>query len=319
MTTSPPTENQSVVTYSSVPISTLHCGDKIPFSLYAQIQGNYLLQHREGAEWTEDKAGQLQSAGTNELWILSVALDNYLAYLQRWNSSILEDPNYSLGERIGLCYKTGTVTTREAITNPTSNSAYEAFEYSMEVAVQLLEKYKFSFSAVRDVFEQAPTLFSHSMQVCLYGLLLGRAVGYRPLPHLGMALAFHDAGKLDLPRGIFEKEGSLTSDEWQLAKSHAGLGVNRAKLATRLPAVARDVIQNHHERMDGSGYPRGLDATQLTVASRIAAIVNTFDSRTCHRPYREARRSIEVAKDMLAQGPAFDTELMHTFVRLLAT
>lgn len=130
------------------------------------------------------------------------------------------------------------------------------------------------------------------------------------------ASPMHDIGKIGIPDHILLKPGRLTPEEWEIMKSHAGIG---ARLLdgddSDLMLMARDIAWSHHEKWDGSGYPRGLAGQQIPVAGRIVALADVFDALTSERPYKKAW-DVESALGYIKEnrGRHFDPELADLFL-----
>lgn len=144
----------------------------------------------------------------------------------------------------------------------------------------------------------------HSVQVTLLGLLIARRawqtdgwVDYRGrrrvdrledrLRKLGLGLLVHDVGKLAVPPEILNKPGRLTDAEMEIMKTHAVAGVELLRPADLSP-LSLSVVRDHHERMDGSGYPEGLFGAQVQEFPRIAAVADVYDAVTSERVYKPA-------------------------------
>ncbi len=106
------------------------------------------------------------------------------------------------------------------------------------------------------------------------------------LYRLDLGSLLHDIGKVEVPVEILQKPGKLTPEEWNCIKRHPSLG--REILATTHVKEAGIVVEQHHERMDGSGYPYGLSGKNILTEAYIVAVADTFDAMTTDRPYRKA-------------------------------
>jgi putative nucleotidyltransferase with HDIG domain len=115
-----------------------------------------------------------------------------------------------------------------------------------------------------------------------------------------MAAAIHDLGKLSVPAEILSKPTKLTDIEFNLIKTHSQSGYNILKDIEFPWPVARTVLE-HHERMDGSGYPNGLKGDNILVESRILSVADVVEAIASHRPYRSAL-SVEVALDEIEKN-----------------
>jgi len=192
----------------------------------------------------------------------------------------------------------------------------------------LLRKEKRALSEVAETHEGALTgLISaldarehgtelHSLRVRAYALRLGRELGLakNELVTLGQAALLHDVGKIGVPDQILLKPGPLTEKEWEWMRKHVEIGSKIVSHVRFLKSVA-DIIQCHHERFDGSGYPGGLSGQEIPLGSRIFAVVDAFDALTSNRPYRKAVDFNEALKIIL-EGRAcdFDPEVVDAFV-----
>lgn len=133
-------------------------------------------------------------------------------------------------------------------------------------------------------------LKGHNVRVAELSVEIGRALGLdsNRLRVLARAGLLHDLGKLDIPDAILLKPGPLTPAEWAVMRRHPELGVRLMKKAGRLRRE-QEIVLAHHERMDGSGYPRGLAGERIPLEARIIAVVDTFDVLLSDRPYRSGR------------------------------
>ena len=129
----------------------------------------------------------------------------------------------------------------------------------------------------------------------------------------------HDIGKIGLPAGLLEKEGPLTLEERRVMQGHSEIGERILANVDDYGDIAH-VVSHHHERVDGNGYPDGLDDEEIPFLSRIIAVADAYNAMTSHRPYREAMPS-RVASMRLAQavGSQFDTTVVAAFEAILAT
>ncbi|QEL64070.1 putative response regulator receiver protein [Oryzomicrobium terrae] len=158
----------------------------------------------------------------------------------------------------------------------------------------------------------------HNYRVTLYALELAKAAG---LPasdqrHLVVGAFLHDVGKIGISDAILLKPGKLSAEEFEVMKTHVDLGVDIIQTSTWLN-VGRDVVEGHHEKFDGSGYPRGLQGEAIPLNARLFAIADVFDALTSRRPYKEPM-SCEAALSVLAEGRGrhFDPTLLDTFSRI---
>jgi HD-GYP domain-containing protein (c-di-GMP phosphodiesterase class II) len=173
------------------------------------------------------------------------------------------------------------------------------------------------FSQLRTKGEYAE---SHALDVSIYMITLGRFLQLEPgqIEFLGYLGLLQDVGKVRLPKDLLEKRGRLTIEEFEQAKLHVNYSVEILRATPGLPGDLARIAALHHERHDGSGYPKGLRGSEIGMIGSIAAIVDTFDALTVKRPYAEPV-SPSAAISMLYKwrGVFFDAHLVEQFIRCI--
>lgn len=131
-------------------------------------------------------------------------------------------------------------------------------------------------------------LFQHSLNVCVYSTLLGMSSGYtrEETMMLGMGALLHDIGKTQISTQILKKPGSLSNDEFELMKNHTVIGYELLKDEPNMPLLVAHCAFQHHERLDGSGYPRGIKDGEIHDFAKWIGIVDSYDAMTTSRIYR---------------------------------
>jgi putative nucleotidyltransferase with HDIG domain len=163
-----------------------------------------------------------------------------------------------------------------------------------------------------------PYTGGHSQRVTAYALLLAAKLGLDSdsLALIRLGGLLHDIGKVAIPDAILKKTGKLTSDEYDVIKTHSAIGDQIVSQVPQLAAV-RGIVRHHHERFDGNGYPDGLAATDIPLLARITAVADTFDAMTSNRSYRGAM-SFDRARQEIRGCAAtqFDPDIAAVFVEL---
>ncbi len=156
----------------------------------------------------------------------------------------------------------------------------------------------------------------HTQRVTDMALKLARAVGVsdEELVHIRRGALLHDIGKMGVPDGILLKPGKLTDEEWELMRKHPGYAYEMLMPIAYLRS-ALDIPYCHHEKWDGTGYPRGLRGEQIPLSARIFAVVDVWDALRSDRPYR-AGWDIEKVLDHLREqsGRHFDPRVVQIFL-----
>ena len=160
----------------------------------------------------------------------------------------------------------------------------------------------------------------HTMRVTETTLSLARVVGLpeTELIHIRRGALLHDIGKMGVPDSILRKPGPLTDDEWAIMRRHPTLAYEMLlPIAYLRPAL--DIPYCHHEKWDGTGYPRGLKGPQIPLAARVFAVVDVWDALRTDRPYRTAWAETDVIAYIQAHtGSHFDPMVAQAFLKFLA-
>jgi len=155
----------------------------------------------------------------------------------------------------------------------------------------------------------------HNYRVTLYAIRLAEAIGTEKMDMRSLILGafLHDVGKIGISDNILLKPGKLDDEEFAVMRTHVGLGVRIIGSSAWLLA-AREVIECHHEKYNGGGYPRGLRGEEIPLVARIFAVVDVFDALTSRRPYKEPW-PFDKAMATLEQdaGSHFDPQLVAAF------
>jgi putative nucleotidyltransferase with HDIG domain len=156
----------------------------------------------------------------------------------------------------------------------------------------------------------------HSFRVALYAVELARTMGVRgeALKAIEWGALLHDVGKMVVPDHILRKGSPLTDDEWLIMKQHPSWGYEMLAEVSFLQPEALELIYSHHERWDGTGYPRGLAGETVPLGARIFAAVDTYDAITSDRPYRRARpHMVAIAELERVAGQQLDSRVVAAF------
>jgi len=160
--------------------------------------------------------------------------------------------------------------------------------------------------------------YFHSVNVCVLSLLLGHAAGMnrQNLHVLGMAAILHDIGKVFIDKEILNKPGRLSEEEFNIIKDHPGNGYKYLLNCFKVPEDALSAILDHHERVDGSGYPNGKTESGICKAGQIIAVSDVFDALTSDRPYRRALPTAEAIEYVMGcSNSAFNTDIVKIFLQ----
>lgn len=160
----------------------------------------------------------------------------------------------------------------------------------------------------------------HSVNVCILSLTFGRTLGLSEaeLNILGLGALLLDIGKSKIPDVILKKPDVLTDNECLLVKAHAFLGYAILEESKNTPKESLEIILNHHERLDGKGYPNGRRGNNISKLTRIVSIVDVFDAMTSDRCYQDAFQPQHALSELYNMTPdQLDKELVEGFIKCI--
>ena len=161
------------------------------------------------------------------------------------------------------------------------------------------------------------TTHGHVRRTQIYATQMGKLFNVSPkeLQALHAGALLHDIGKLAVPEYILNKPGKLTEAEFARMKIHPTVGGDILK-RVNFPYPVEDIVRYHHEKWDGSGYPKGLKAEGIPLVARIISVVDFYDATRCDRPYRKGMKredSLNLLRGMI--GSSFDPRVVDTFIQ----
>lgn len=160
----------------------------------------------------------------------------------------------------------------------------------------------------------------HSLNVCVLSLTFGRALKLpeNELNELGLGALLHDIGKMRVPLKVLNKPGKLTPDEFEIMKSHPGMGYELIRNDKNLSADVKTIVRNHHERLNGQGYPDKLVEENISYFTKIVSITDVYDAITSDRCYHDGMTPHDALKNLYEWMPNnFDSSLVESFIRTI--
>ncbi len=267
--------------------------------------GNVLLV--EGARLTDERIEKLKQFGVSSLyvtnkWIGEIEVDDLITVETKNEATKISKEVMSNVEQ-------NLPITSEKIHQIISDLIDELF-LNRHIAFGLIE-----IRAMNDYH------FSHNVAVCVLSLMTGIALNYNysKLKLLGTGAILHDIGKAKIPLEILNKNRKLTTDEYAMMQKHSQIGYDILKECNDINSISAYVAWQHHERLDGSGYPLGLKGTEIHEFARITALADVYDAMSTDRVYRKRLLPHEVIEYLRDQERIlFDPELTRVFLQNIA-
>jgi len=161
--------------------------------------------------------------------------------------------------------------------------------------------------------------YSHSVNVAMLSAAVGKAMGYNTnmIKELTLGALLHDIGKMKIPKVILNKPDKLNQEELALVKKHSVMGY-QITTSMGVPEKISEIVYNHHERINGNGYPRGLGREGISINTQIVSIVDVYENLVSDRPNKANLSRHEALNIMLLEGQkVFDFDLLYKFVNIV--
>jgi len=316
--------------YGPLPLRNLSVGWEVPFDVYLKItekgkKGSRLLKCcNQGEVFQEEWYQKLVGLHIPCVYISLAQVDRVLQYLHHKLESVLaDDTKDELAKGILVCDAThmwilNFFNSEEARTGEQIKLAmkfldnlFEALKGDRQNILYLLEIRRHSFR-----------LYTHCLNVCLLGLAYTHYLGWPPekVQGFGLGALLHDIGLIRMPRIVLEKKEKLSPEEMAKVKRHPQDGFQMVQVFIQLRWEALQMVLQHHENGDGSGYPDGLKLTGIHTWARILRILDSYEAMTAERPWRSAMQPSEALWGMRHEwekSKLFDQNYLKTFIKFL--
>lgn len=309
--------------YFPIHVASLRVDSVMGFDLYFRPgpEQPLVLYAERHIPFTEEKRARLAENHISTLYIDSAQEHHYHRYLERNLPQILGDPTIPVPEKTEILYASAQGAVKDILENPSDPGAYRRSQEIVTDTVHFIFTeqsafYEFVRATSYDYFT-----YTHSVNVCVFGLALAIRAGYTEenfLHQFGNGLLLHDIGKSRIDASILNAPGKLTNEQWVKLKQHPVYGEEIVAKMGNVGQIALDVVRHHHERLDGTGYPDRLRGRELKPWVRMACIVDVFDAMTTNRSFQRAVSTFEALKIMRSElNSGVDQDLFRLFVELL--
>ena len=305
--------------FVSVDLRGFPSGRQPLVDIYHLISGQFVLYCEARSVFSDTARLRLIAAGVPRLYlhVTKRGVDAGGADV----AALLALPDSELAPSVksAILYKSTLNTTQTLFEAPTRPENYAAAEQMVGTVTMHLSANPDAFSSVVQMMNTSYDLYNHSVNVCTYAVALADQAGLSKseMLTLGMAALVHDVGMTKVPARIINKPAALTEQEMAIVRQHPDWGAELVGSGDQSRERVATVVRNHHERIDGAGYPRGLRGSQIDLLTRVLAIANVYEALTSSRAQRPAMapfRAMDTMRRMLGQ---IDIDLFNDFVRLL--
>lgn len=262
----------------------------------------FQLYSAEHVEFTEAHRARLMSHGIKFIYIPMVHQSRFRQQTEKCLEKIADDPTVAVSVKSEIIYETSVELVNELLSEPELIKQSGRLEKVSRAVTTLVLNDPTSFSHLFTASHHDFYTATHMVNVATWMVPLAYAMGHHDTDELNQicqAGILHDIGKMQIPAEILNKVGKLSDDEWQQIRRHPENGCEYLKQFGHIHPLVFTVTRQHHERLDGSGYPDRLKADQIDPISKICAVVDSFDAMTAFRPFKQKTMSVSQAMDII--------------------
>jgi len=255
-----------------------------------------------------------------------VSVQDHRAYyraMEKAIKGIVADPQIQAEKKAEILYSTSMELAHQLLDAPPGREEIKRTTELASTTVQMIMNDKRAFGRLFEVFNHDFYTATHMVNVCNMVISMGCKMGLTDgdiLRAAGTGGLLHDVGKIFIPDEVLNTTKPLSPEQVELVKSHVQRGQEHLmSVASDLPQEVFAIVGEHHERNDGSGYPRGLTKEKITPLGRLAGIVDSFEAMISVRPYREHTYSVEEALgEIINNAPEkYDLEISQAFTSMI--
>ena len=313
-------QDRTELYYMPVSLTKFRPYSFVDFDLFMKVKNKLVLYRNKNLTITSEDINKLKDNKVEVLYIKKSDKKKYREYIEKNLEKILENPEIDTKIKASYLYESAVNVVEDVFKHPRSGETIKRSKKIVNHTVDFVLSGPDAFINLLQIRAHDYYTFTHSVNVCTFSVALANKLGNfdeNTLRVLGVGGLLHDLGKAMIDSKIINKPGKLTPAEWEEMKKHPEYGVKIAKESNLVSEKSLLIIEQHHEKYDGSGYPKGLKGNEISLFGRIGTVVDIFDAITTARSYSPARSPFEAAKFMLQHKEWFDEKLLNDFIKLI--
>ena len=284
-----------------------------------QTEFRYNLYRASEYPLTLDDLDRLRGRGVHRLYIAKSSQATYQKYLRKLATNSAND-SIPLTARAGALNEVVRDVLHAAFTRGNADQTVDAADKLGTLAADIITNDEFATSDLFDVLHHDYATFTHSANVAFYCGMLGAELGFgkEEIQSITTGGLLHDLGKLEIGEEILCKPGRLDESEFRRIKMHPLLGFRKLAKRTDISEAQLMMAYQHHERLDGTGYPVGQKEDDIHPWAKICSVVDVYEALTSQRPYRSPMTSSKaIAMLQRDSGTAFDPEILQCWISII--
>ena len=305
-----------------VPLTAIPPESLIGLEVYIQAYPSYSLYKSSGLEFGLKDYERLIDAGTEYVYIETKNHQRYYNAVEDTLLEIVNDKSIATERKCEILYATTLALTTELMSTPPDRKKINEVEKLTKSTIDLVLKNPSAINHLYSISNHDFYTATHVANVSILMVSFAHKIGIKDkklLNDLGTGGLLHDIGKMFIPQNLLNSTDKLSEDDFELIKSHVKKGVDYLEGNADLSDVITKIVSQHHEKLDGSGYPNKLAGDEISVYGRMSTIVDMFEAMTSVRPYRETSmpvaQAMEIIEDMAPDQ--LDKKFVKSFINFI--
>lgn len=300
--------------FMKIRLNSLPPATPLPFELFISIGGRYVHYLRAGDQIGAEKLNKFEDKAPESFFILSSERANYHKFVHDG----LVSERLTTKQKALMLRESTLVLVEELFERPDIETALSDARQVVEDFVAFMDSDADALVNLIGLSSHDFYTYNHSLDVSIYSIGLGKAVGFRgaDLKELGLGGLFHDLGKRFIPLDIICKTGPLTDAEWIEMQKHPEYGLmilNEHNANDNVKACAFE----HHESLLGNGYPQGLTAGEIHPMAKVVSVADTYDALTTKRSYSEPMKPVDAIQLMSGKlSGRYEPEVIRALITI---
>jgi len=306
--------------YLPIYLDALCIDTVLDFDLYLDMQGTLVLYREKNLAFGENNRRHLIENQVDRLYVSKTEKAKYQQYIEASLDKIIADEKIPELSKAEIVYQTSKNLVEEVFENPRLGDNIARSQTMVTHMINYILRSREAFAHILQITSFDYRTYTHSVNVCTFTIALAQRmdlISQEILHELGIGALLHDIGKSRVDPKILKKPGALTAAEFEQVKNHPQWGAEILGETNLIPQKSYYPVLQHQERMDGSGYPRGLSRHQIHLYGRITGLCDTFDALTTRRVYKDALDSFPALKIIKDMPEKYDQDILHEFITLI--
>jgi putative nucleotidyltransferase with HDIG domain len=288
--------------------------------IYLNHDGNYVLYRAAHLPFTMADKQRLEVAKVFTVYIYCESEADLRRFFEGNLTTIIDSPKISSQKKADVLYQCASGIAKDIFDNPEQPKNLASTKTVVEGTIRLMAKNSNAFLEMISLSSHDYYTYTHCVNVMTFTVGLLSAMGINDpqiLKEAGMGALLHDIGKARVPLAILNKPGPLTEDEWSVMKKHPTFGYEML-YSSAVPERGKEIVQQHHEKITGIGYPFGLRGDKIPIVSQVVSLCDAYDAMTTNRVYQKAMKPFDAFKIIAVEMKNhFDPNLVEKFIQLL--